>query len=177
MVQGVELWQYVIFWPRAMLKGPKRSFVVVVVLILVVLGVKSWAKSFPREQNLSCKSNEAHKVPIAMEAKCYLLWHITVINYSVCLGWPHVALNEWPFVASVWSYWFSRPWPCVSLFDFIWSCFCFVDWILEVHNGLVWPFLALFDTLCILAGHVAVCYEYLNFSISYLNIPMFYRIS
>ena len=33
------------FWPRAMLKGPKRSFVVVFVLVVVVLGGKSWAKN------------------------------------------------------------------------------------------------------------------------------------
>ena len=43
------------FWPWAMLKGPKRSFVVFVVLVvvfvvLVVLllgGVESWAKNVP----------------------------------------------------------------------------------------------------------------------------------
>ena len=48
------------FWPRALLKGPKRSFVVVVVLliIIVVVGVETWVRNSTngsknvREQNL-----------------------------------------------------------------------------------------------------------------------------
>ena len=33
------------FWPRATLKGPKRSFVVVVLVVVLVLGVETWAKN------------------------------------------------------------------------------------------------------------------------------------
>ena len=44
--KGIRTWHVVRwhFWPRATLKGPKRSFVVVVLVVLVV-GVETWAKN------------------------------------------------------------------------------------------------------------------------------------
>ena len=59
----VKYFRFVIdsFWPRAMLKGPKRSFVVVV---LVLLGVETWAKNAPngtkKIRELKMFANENH---------------------------------------------------------------------------------------------------------------------
>ena len=44
------LWPFgsFLFWPWAMLKGPKRSFVVVVFVLVVLVGRgESWAKNVP----------------------------------------------------------------------------------------------------------------------------------
>ena len=39
---------YLLCWPRAMLKGPKRSFVVVLIVVFVLVGSgESWAKNVP----------------------------------------------------------------------------------------------------------------------------------
>ena len=109
-----------------MLKDPKRRFVVVI--LIIVLGVKSWEK---REQKMFANKNfskwnkkicmltknEVHKRP--MRAKCYLLWHIMVLN---CLVWPCVALC-------------GLVWPCVALCGLVWHCVALC--------GLMWPFVAL----------------------------------
>ena len=113
------------FWPRATLKGPKRSFV----LLLLLAGVESSLKNVPnqtkqilREQkmckqtnyvqgnkkcaggtkNVRVQGNEkcskgTKNVPISQNedhqdhlgAKCYLLWHIMVLNWRVCLCMAH----------------------------------------------------------------------------------------
>ena len=65
-----------LFLPRATLKGPKRSFVV-----LVVLGVELGSKNLPNRAKLS------------KGTKNLLLWHIMVLNCRVCLVWPYVALH------------------------------------------------------------------------------------
>ena len=40
-------------------------------------------------KNVPISQNEVHKVPIAMGANCYLVWHIMLLN---CRVWPYVAL-------------------------------------------------------------------------------------
>ena len=55
-------------------------------------------KTFKGTRNVPLSQNEVLRDP--MVAKCYLLWHIIVLNWHFCLVWPYVALNEWPYLAS-----------------------------------------------------------------------------
>ena len=122
------------FWPRAMLKGHKRSFVV------VVLGVKSWAKNVPkRTKNVLVSQNEVRKVPTAMAAKCYLLWHIMVLNCRVYLVWPYLTLNEWPFI-----------WPRMVLLLFMAMVMCGLIWLSIAFCDLVWSCIALYGLVMVL---------------------------
>ena len=129
------------FWPRALLKGPKRSFVVLVLVVLVV-GVETFClnvlngtksvqanKKCAREQKM-CKGtknvpksqNEVHKVPIVMGAKCYILW---VTHYGIKL-------------------------PCLPFMDgFMWPCM--------VLYGLVWPYVALYGFIAFVWPSVLLC--------------------
>ena len=51
-----------IFWPRAALKGPKRSFVVVLVVLVVVLGVvETWVKNVTKVTKNVCKQKMLQK--------------------------------------------------------------------------------------------------------------------
>ena len=63
-----------LFWPRALLKGPKRSFVVRV--LVPVPGVESKAKDF-RNCTKIVQGNK--------KCSLSLLWYILVLNYRVCL--------------------------------------------------------------------------------------------
>ena len=63
-------------------------------------------------KNVPISQNEVHKRP--MRAKCYLLWHIMVLNFRVCLVLALCGL--------VWPCCFSRQWQCVASFDLAWPC-------------------------------------------------------
>ena len=80
------------------------------------------------------------KVSIAMGVKCYLLWHIMVLN-SRGLMWSYVALYglEWSFCC------FS--WPCVASIDFAWPCvtLCRLLWPFYGFYGRMSFFLAVKD--------------------------------
>ena len=84
-----------VFWLRATLKGPKRSFVVVVILVL--LGVETWAKSFPNGAKMfSSGTKNAHEW---MQNLYGNVWP----RVALCgLVWPRVALCGlvWPLQQS-----------------------------------------------------------------------------
>ena len=86
-----------------MLKGPKKSFVVVV----LVLGVKKLVKNAlngtknVRKQNLLQIEQK-----ICKGTKNVLLWHIMVSNCRVCLVWACVAFC-------------GLLWPCLVLFGIV----------------------------------------------------------
>ena len=100
-------------WSRATLKGPKRSFVEVVI---VLLGVESSSKMFLGTKNVlgnkKCSREQktfygTKNVPKEtnkglIRAKCYLLWHTVVLNCSVCLVW-HLRM---------------------AICGLLWSCYC-----------------------------------------------------
>ena len=69
------------FWPRAMLKGPKRSFVVVVVVVRV--GGESWAKLVPNRTKNVQGNKKFHK------GFFVTLWYWMALNGLV---WPFIAL-------------------------------------------------------------------------------------
>ena len=106
-----------VFWLRATLKGPKRSFVVVVILVL--LGVETWAKSFPNGAKMfSSGTKNAHECRTYMEL------------YG--LVWPCVAFSglcskvtksncEWKSLLNVFLVAF-----CVHLWPFV--AFCYLTW-------------------------------------------------
>ena len=141
----------ILCWPRALLKGPKRSFDVVVVLLL--LGVETSSKSnkncaweqrncketknvkgnkkCAREQKM-CKGTknfprgqkEVQKFPIAMGAKssCYGI-------ELPCL--PCIALYDLVL------------WPCMALNSLIWPCMVLL--LFTIMYGLIPLSMALYD--------------------------------
>ena len=70
-----------------MLKGPKRSFVVLVVVLVLDLGVESSSKNVPNETKnvIYGTKNDTNGT------KNVLLWHIMGLNCRVCLVWPYKA--------------------------------------------------------------------------------------
>ena len=118
------------FWPRAILKGPKRSFVV-----LLLLGVESSSKNVPVNKNFSREQKiflgtknvlkGTHKCLIGV--KCYLLWYTMILNCSVCLVWPCVA--SCGLVIDFHGH--RRVWPHSTLHVLVWSH--------SIQHGLVWP--------------------------------------
>ena len=108
-----------IFWPRATLKGPKRSFVVVVVLLLLPLDVETWVKDVPNRAKIR-KGNK----------KCTYV-NIMVLNCRVCHVWPYVAL-------------YALMWPCMAFFVFVWP-FYGLKWHFMVFYGRISSFLVVRD--------------------------------
>ena len=102
-----------------MLKGPKRSFVVVLVLVLD-LGVESSSKNVPnRTKNVQGNKKCAREQKMCKGTKNVLLWHIMVLNCRVCLVWPCLALCGlvWLCVALC-----GLECPCVTSVDLVWHC-------------------------------------------------------
>ena len=87
-----------------MLKGPKRSFVVLVVLlvVVVVVGVESSSKNVPNRTKIVKGSKKSP----------YVAHHGTELLFLSCgLIWPYVTL-------------YGRMWPCMAVCGLVWSC-CF----------------------------------------------------
>ena len=129
------------FWPRAMLKGPKRSFVVLV----LVVGVESSSKNVQNGTKI-----------VQGNQKCAFVVHCG--NCRVCLVWPYVALYGLicpcmalyglvcPCVALC-----GLECPCMSMYDIIrlsmtlcdlvWSCMALYS-LFMVSYGILWSFMA-----------------------------------
>ena len=123
----------------------KRSFFVLVFIVVLVVGVELILKNVPnrtkivqgnkkcaREQKISkgTKNVQGNK-KCAREQKNVLLWHIMVLNCRVCPVWPCVVLYGlmWPhFVLLL----FTAMVMCglirlsMALCDLVWSCMAFL---------------------------------------------------
>ena len=130
-----------LFWPRATLKGPKRSFVVVILDVLL-LGVKTWLKNVPNWTKMCF---------------CGKSWYWIAVFALYGLMWPYMPLCGlvWPYVASygldvafhgheyVWPQlkWYGLVWPSMALYGLAWPCMAFYGllWPCIAFDGLLWP--------------------------------------
>ena len=106
-------WYQKLFWPRAPLKGPKRSFVVVVVLGVVETWVKMEQKNVTKgtinvRKRQSCLKGQKHYFMLFLLhfiAMCGLL-RLCMVLYGLCmviygLLWPSLAVL-WSIMAKYW---------------------------------------------------------------------------
>ena len=129
------------FWPRAMLKVPKRSFVVVVVLG----GVESWAKNVPkgncsRTKNVPNGTKNVREQKTCKREQKKLLNECKIIMelYSTSLNellWP----NESKVLSSVANYWNCG----IELPYLTWMALCGLAVFTAIDMcGLVWSYMA-----------------------------------
>ena len=86
-----------------------------------------------------------------MRAKCYLLWHIMVFNFRVCLVWPYIC---------------GLVWSCC----FLWSLTC-VAWC-----GLIWPLYGLIQSFMAFYGQILSFLAVIDpnsFGLVYFDCPSF----
>ena len=104
---------YFFFFDRKLCEsGPKRSFAVV--LLLVVVGVETWVKNGTNQtkkvqgkKNVQANKKCAREQKMCKGTKSVLLWHIMVLNCRVWLVWLFLAL-----CGLVWS--------CKALCGLVW---------------------------------------------------------
>ena len=132
------------FWPRATLKGPKRSFVVV-----VLLGVESSSKNVPGNQICSWeqKNSWKQKIFVGREPKNFLgnfffgnqkcSYKSKLSSQSPNCNGSKVAHYDIGFLCL----------PCMALCGLIWSYMVFYGliWHFMVFNGRMSSFLAVID--------------------------------
>ena len=111
-----------LFWPRALLKGPKRNFVVVV-------GVETWAKSFTNQtknvRTENCfKLNRKSRVKVT-KSSLYIFTALLVgLSDLFCgLVLPFTILHR-----LVWS--------CMVLYGILWYCMAFYGRVW--FYGIIW---------------------------------------
>ena len=147
---AVDLWILLTFWfcwPRGTLKGPKRSFVVVALL----LGVESSSKLFLGTKDVRGSKNFRGNKKCSYQSKLSSLspncngskvWLITILNFCVCLAWPYLAL----YVVA--SYGLGVAFHCYGQmcppFDLVWPCVtkCGLVRPFMVVYGILWSFMA-----------------------------------
>ena len=126
------------FWPQALFIGPKRSFVVIVVL-LIVFGMLIWAKKcFKWKKNIREKmGSKSSKKMLQKKQKRFAVKIASTWTESHKLKWqnhrfmfarPSVALIERPIL---FCGLFLLLWYYMALHGFLWS--------VMVFYGLAWP--------------------------------------
>ena len=110
------------FLPRAKLKGPKRTFVVVVLVVLLV-GLQMEQKRARKQKmckgtkNVPISQNKVHNSQ--MEAKWHIMAHNGIesqcLHYKAFYGilWPHMVLLLFTAIAMFGGL-FELAWPCVT---------------------------------------------------------------
>ena len=91
------------FWQRDLLKGPKRSFVAVVLLVLVVVGMETWVKNGTNgTKNVSKETkNVREQKSFLIEQKIFAIKIVSNWTYSrdFKVKQNHWFMFSWPFVA------------------------------------------------------------------------------